>query len=297
MTRFIRVLLQSLVRRRRGSLMNNSESSSKAGFSIVELLIVITIAVILTTFAVIRFTGARENFQRQNVAREFKNSLERARFDAVKRRPTSTSDMSVVRVLSATSFSYTTDRNQNGVIDGTAETLTIDFSQRAKGVRIVGDGFVYPITIAFDRRGQIRVRNGADQPMTPIFYFCDRGCTPSTANSANSNIVYVSPTGTVAMMQGGDTIPTFTNPSVTAVASDFSVNPMLSVWDADTSATPNPSPTPTPITLPTPSPIPSPSISPTPSPTPPACTVGQKESVNNCKCVSPMWVRKNGKCM
>lgn len=279
--------------------MNRSKSTSQAGFSIVELLIVITIAVILTTFAVIRFAGARENFQRQNVAREFKNSLERARFDAVKRRPTSTSDMSVVRVLSATSFSYTTDRNQNGVIDGTAETLTIDFSQRARGVQILGDGFIYPITIAFDRRGQIRVRNGSDQPMTPIFYFCDRGCTPSTANSANSNIVYVSPTGTVAMMQGGDTIPTFTNPSVTSVAGDFSVNPLLSVWDLDTSSTPNPTPTPTPtpFTLPTPTPLPSPSISPTPSPTPPTCALGERPSDTGCNCVAPKWIRKNGKCM
>ena len=280
--------------------MNRSESVSQAGFSIVELMIVITIAVILTTFAVVRFAGARENFQRQNVAREFKNSLERARFDAVKRRPSSTSDMSVVRVLSATSFSYTTDRNQNGVIDGSAETLTVDFSQRARGARILGEGFfISPITISFDRRGQIRVRNGWDLAITPTFYFCDRGCTPSTANASNSNIVHVSPTGTVAMMQGGDTVPTFTNPSVTSVASNFSVNPMLSVWDIDTSSTPNPTPTPLPSPSPVSSPIPSPtpSISPTPSPTPVTCALGEKPSVTGCRCVSPMWIRKNGKCM
>ena len=267
-------------------LMNRSKFISQAGFSIIELLIVITIAAVLTTFAIVRFAGARENFQRQTVAREFKNSLERARFDSVKRRPASTSDMSVVRVLSATSFSYTTDRNQNGVIDGSAETLTIDFSQRASGVRIMGEGFfVFPITISFDRRGQIRVRNGWDIAITPTFYFCDRGCTPSTANSANSNIVHVSPTGTVAMMQGGDTVPTFSNPSVTAIAGDYSVNPMLSVWDPDTSSTPNPSPTPTPtptpVTIPTPTPLPS--ISPIPSPTPPTCAVGQKPAVDGCQ--------------
>src|SRR5687767_592893 len=127
--------------------MNKTNSSSQAGFSLVELLIVLVILAILTTFAVMRFTTSRDILKRQNIAREFKNSLERARFDAVKRRPSSLADMSVVKVINETSFSYTTDRNQNGSIDGTAETITVDFSQRASYVKILGNQFVYPITI------------------------------------------------------------------------------------------------------------------------------------------------------
>ncbi len=279
--------------------MNRSRRSSEGGFSLLELLIVLTIAAILTTFSVLIFGTSRENLHRQNVAREFKISLERARFDAVKRRPSTVADMSIVRVLSSTSFSITIDRNQNGVIDDAAETSTFDFSQRGD-VRIAGDGFIYPITIAFDRRGQIRVRNGSNQPITPIFYFCNGSCTPQTATSINASIIYVSPTGTVAMMHGGDKVPAFDNPQVTAIASNFAVNPLLSVWEPDTSTSPYPTPTPSPFPLPSVSPIPTPSPtsseSPTPSPTPPNCAVGERPSDTGCICVAPMWIRKNGKC-
>jgi prepilin-type N-terminal cleavage/methylation domain-containing protein len=268
--------------------------SPQAGFSLVELMIVIVIAAVITTFAVMRFTSSKDNLQRQNVAREFKNSLERARFDAVKRRPGSTSDMSTVQVLSATSFSYTIDRNQNGVIDGTAETTTIDFSSRGR-VQVAGDNFVYPVTVAFDRKGQIRARNASNQVVNPTFYFCNGSCTPLTANAANSNIVYVSPTGTVSMMQGGQTVPTFANPTVTNVNSSSSVNPMLSVWDPYVAGTPTPTPTATPVSTPTPTPTPS--ISPTPSPSPPTCAAGERPAQTGCACLAPRWKRNNGKCL
>ena len=283
--------------------------SSQAGFSFIELMIVITIAIILATFALMQFGASRENLHRQNVAREFKNVLERSRFDAVKRRPGSDSDMSVVRVLSQTSFSYTTDRNQNGIIDGTAETTTVDFSQRGD-VKISSEGHVFPITIAFDRRGQITVENGAGLPANALFYFCNGDCTPATATPANSNIVYVSPTGTVAMMRGGESVPSFENPAVTSIASTFAVNPLLSVWEGDgteetptptpavsPTPTPTPTPTPSPSGTPSPTPTPSPSPMPSPSPSPVACASGQKPATTGCTCVAPKWVRKNGKCM
>jgi type II secretory pathway pseudopilin PulG len=265
------------------------------GASIIEIVIILTIAAILTTFAVTLFGRSKDNFNRQNIAREFKVSLERARFDAVKRRPSTAAEMSRVKVLSATSFSYTIDRNQNGTIEDPAETMTIDFSIRAS-VQITGNNLIYPITINFDRRGHITAIDGAGAAIDPLFYFCDGPCTVATATSANSSIVYVSPTGTVAMMKGGETIPNFASPAVTSVAAGETVNPLLAVWELGSTATPAPTVAPTATPTPTPTATPTPSPSPTVAPTPVACTSGQRPATTGCVCQSPMWVRSNGKC-
>lgn len=267
-------------------------STAQAGASLAELLIVVAIAAVLSTFAAALFGRSDSNFRRQNIAREFKVSLERARFDSVKRRASGVADMSTVKILSATSFSYTTDLNQNGKIDDPAETLTVDFGGRSD-VRIAASGLIFPVTIKFDQRGHTTVRNGATAEIVPLFYFCNGSCTTSTANSSNSNAIYISPTGTVAMMKGGDTIPAFDNPAVTSVDGGTSVNPLLSVWIYEAGATiPAPTPIPTPELTPTPASTP---VG-TPTPTQTACTYGQKPSLTGCVCVSPMWVRTNGKC-
>lgn len=290
---------------------------SESGVSVMELLIVLVITMIVATMAVALFGRSTENFERQNAARQFKNFLERARFDSVKRNATDQDQMATVRVLSATSFSYTIDQNQNGRLDS-GETTTIDLSLLGD-VRISGNNLVFPITTRFDYRGQTITVNGAAAAVSPIFYFCNGPCTPSTATAANANIVYVSPTGTVAMMRGGESIPTFNNPEVTSIDSTTSVNPLLVEWVVDpnvTTPTPTPTPTATPTSTPTGSPTPSPtatpttpwptstptltptptqSPTPTPSPTPPSCSAGQ-DVATGCRCVSPMWVRSNGKC-
>jgi Tfp pilus assembly protein FimT len=261
-----------------------------------ELLIVLSIAAVLVTFAVGLFGRSRDNFQRQNSARQFKNLLERARFDAVKRRA-GAGQFSAVKLLSATSYTYTIDLNQNGLIDS-GETVPVDLSGSGITIATISS---FPITVSFDQRGQTNTVDGSSASATPIFYFCNGSCTSSTANATNSNIIYVSPTGTVAMMTGGTTLPTFSNPSVTTVGSTTYVNPMLAVWDPDPNAplstptpTPTASPTATPVT-PTPTPTASPSVSPTPTPTPASCSSGQSVSTG-CRCVAPMWIRSNGKC-
>ena len=265
--------------------------STQSGASVMELVIVLAIAAILLTFAVAQFGRSGKNFDRQNIAREIKVSLERARFDSVKRRPDSVADMSKVTILSATSFSYTMDLNQNGQIDG-AETRTVDFAGRSD-VRIAGTDLVFPITIRFDPQGQITATNGASSEIIPFFYVCNGNCTSATANAANSNVIYISPTGTVAMMAGGQTVPTFGNPAVTAINSNTSINSLLAVWD-DSSGAPTPTPTPSATPSPTPTPLPTPT--PTSTPVPVTCVYGEKPSVTGCICRSPMRVRSNGKC-
>lgn len=296
--------------------MHKDTKNRQQGASLIELLVVLAIASILFTVAASQFGNSNDVLTRQNIAREFKVSLERARFDAVKRRAGTLAEMSTVTVLSETSFSYTIDFNQNGVIDDPGETKVVNFGSRSN-VTITGTNFVFPITIKFDRRGHTTVVNG-DIPATtisPMFYFCNGSCTVATATSQNANIIYVSPTGTVSMMRGGQTVPTFDDPSVTAIDGSLAVNPKLAVWmpgspsgsptgsptptpaaTATPSFTPTATPTSTPTATPTGSPAASASPTPTPTATPVSCTYGQKPSHTGCVCVSPMWVRQNGKC-
>jgi Tfp pilus assembly protein FimT len=292
--------------------MKNKGFSSESGKSIMELLIVLAVAAILVTMAVAQFGGASNNLERQNIAREFKVSLERARFDSVRRRADVCDDMARVVIRTATSFEVVMDMNQNGTIEPSIETRTIDFTN-SSNVEIVGSSLAFPITIRFDQRGNSSSGTCAS-PTAAVAetVFCNLPCVAATANAQNSNIVFVSPTGTAAMMRGGDSVPTFAEPAVTDVDGEKLINPLVAVWDPDPSPLPSASPSPSviptvdpsplptidPSPLPTVDPSPSPSVDPSPvgTPTPFACAYGERPDSSGCTCTEPMWVRSNGKC-
>ena len=276
-----------------------------------EILIVIVILAILVTFAVAQFGRSRVTFQRQNIAREFKVNLERGRFDSVKRNASDTTVMARVVINNPTSFSVTTDLNQNNVLDA-SDTRTVNFSNNSN-VKIVLEDGIFPVTITFDHRGQITsLDSSTPKKSVTRFIFCTDNCTAATATKTNANIITVSPTGTVAMLAGGETQPNFTSPSVTGggyqINPDLliqvnSVDPIISPTPAPSvSQTPTPTPTPTPISTPTPTPTatPSPTATPlptaTPTPLPNACAYGQRPRDTGCVCQAPRWVRGNGKC-
>jgi Tfp pilus assembly protein FimT len=201
--------------------MINKEFGSQSGKSLVEIFIVLTIIAVLVSFAVARFGNSRTFFQRQNIAREFKVNLERARFDSIKRRAEGAGNLSRVSITSATSFTVTTDLNQNGTLE-TAETRQIDFSNR-DGIKFVGASS-YPVTMSFDRHGHVTTVNSLNTPVTPSFTICDADCTADTAGETNSNIITISQTGTVSMTEGGYTQPTFQSPNVSTVSSSANIN-------------------------------------------------------------------------
>ena len=166
---------------------------------------------IIAGFTVAQFGNSKEIFHRQNVARELKVNLERARFDSVKRRPDDNNDneKSKVVIESATSFTVYLDFNQNGVVSN-SEKRVIDFSYM-DGAHIDGDKLIFPVTVKFDRRGHITV-DGTGSNINPSFIICDKGCTFETANNENSSKVFVSTTGTVTMIGGGESETKFSNP-------------------------------------------------------------------------------------
>jgi prepilin-type N-terminal cleavage/methylation domain-containing protein len=89
--------------------MIDREPTTQHAFSLIEVVVALVILGILSAFAIIAIGRSRKDLERQNVAKEFKISLERARFDSVKRRASDCNNMSRVEITSATSFTLLTD--------------------------------------------------------------------------------------------------------------------------------------------------------------------------------------------
>ena len=268
--------------------MNTNELKEQRGVSLIEVLILLVVLSIMVSFTVAQLGSSKQNFQRQNLARELKVNLERARFDSVKRRPETEINMSKVVIDSATAFTVFLDLNQDGIASD-SEKRQINFS-RLEGVKIVGDNLIFPITVKFDRRGHITV-DGTGTNIVPSFTICDKGCSFETAEDSNSNTISVSQTGTVTMTGGGEAEATFNNPTVTNVNPCEKINSWVTV--ANISSPPAGCATPTP----TPTPSSSPSGSPSTSPTPRACNTNERPQTANCVCQLPKTVRSNGKCI
>jgi prepilin-type N-terminal cleavage/methylation domain-containing protein len=207
--------------------MKETESNSQKGFSLLELLIVVVIIGIIAVMAMTQFGRTETRLQRQNIARELKVYLERARFDSVKRRASSLGDMARVTITGATAFNVTTDMNLNGTID-TADTRFMSLNGRTDA-RITGDNLIFPIVIRFDHRGQATAINGNNVEITPRFTICDANCTVASATANNSTVITVTPTGTVAMINGGTTLSNVNAPNVTTVAANTNISNLVYV--------------------------------------------------------------------
>jgi len=296
--------------------MKKTEFNAQSGKSLLEIIIVLAVGGILVSMAVVRMINAQSNMERQYLAREFKVNLERARYDAVKRRAINAADMTRITITTATTYKVWIDLNQNGILDA-EEERTVSFGDRSN-VKILGTDLVFPVTITFNQFGNTETLNGESptpKKIAPVFTFCEGECTLETATVANSNVIAVSATGTVAMLNGGETVPTFDAPVITDIGDSTAVNDWVVVRDDNAtlpiptgSPTPYipPSVTPTPTVSPTASPSPgdptptptaTPTSTPTPTPTPVnTCSSGQKPSQTGCVCLLPMTVRTNGKC-
>lgn len=264
-------------------MVSNKKLVDQNGFSIIELMIVIVIIGIVGAFAIGQYAGAGDNFRTQNVARELKVSLERARFDSVKRRPTTVAEMAKVVINGSDGFTVDIDRNQNGQLDS-LDTKVVNFGDLGK-VKIVGDGLNFPVTVAFDRRGHMTMTDSANNLIDSSFIVCG-GCSFETKGSNVAYRIEVSPTGTVSMFADGQTQDSLTNPNVGNVNSNSGIDPRVATGQSSAPAG-TPAPTPVPTGSPTPTP--------TPSPTPSVCYPGEYVQNSGCICAFPMKIR-GGKC-
>jgi prepilin-type N-terminal cleavage/methylation domain-containing protein len=192
-------------------------NDDQMGFSFIELLIVIAIIAVVASLAFMKMGTANTQFQRQNVARELKVAFERARFDSVKRHaegpnPAGT-PMPATVVVDTNSYTLNTDSNR----DGTYETLVTDFA--AQNITIAGyAAMTLPITVSFDMRGEVTTTG----VVNPQFLVCNVSCSAPT--SSNANLLLVTLTGTVNLLGGGETPPTFGSANVSVVSNTSGIS-------------------------------------------------------------------------
>ncbi|MGC2235495.1 MAG: prepilin-type N-terminal cleavage/methylation domain-containing protein [Pyrinomonadaceae bacterium] len=201
--------------------MNKKKLTLQSGLSIIELLIVLVITAIIVTIAVTQFKSAKTDFDRQNITREFKINLERARFDSVKRHPSSPNDMSRVVLASPTSFTVILDQNRNGTVlnpNGTVEasdSRQFDFTNRSDAQIVVSNTLNYPVTIRFDHRGQIIAQDAGGVDINAVFTICSRGhCSGTNLNVNDLTVISVSPTGTISILPQGQTPGALPTPAI-----------------------------------------------------------------------------------
>ena len=127
---------------------NRRLSPGERGISVIELLIVVAMISVVTTFAVMQIAGAQRAMRLTNSAREFMSWLEKARLDSVRRHPMSLGEMARVEITAANSYTVYIDQNGDGALDP-GRTVTIPASQGAAFA-----GINVPLKIYFNWRGR-----------------------------------------------------------------------------------------------------------------------------------------------
>lgn len=195
--------------------MIKNRSKSQDGFSILEVLIVLVVLAIVTTFALMQMGRSKVDLQRQRIAREFKVYLERARFDSVKRRAVNVADRAKIVLNSASSFTASIDFNENGKIDST-DVRNVDFSKLSNTKILVTDVLNYPVTISFNQRGHITVVDGLNKAINPVFTICSNNCSNTSPTNNELSVISISTTGTIAVLKNTTDIITLPTPVVTS---------------------------------------------------------------------------------
>ncbi len=128
-----------------------SRLSCADGFSFPELLIVVTIISIVSSFALISFQNSNKSFKLAGATRTLSGYLEKARVDSVRRHGGAS-----VNINSSTSYTVNIDFGGSGVV--TARTITLPegtslrYTLPPASTSI--DPSTTPITLAYDWRGR-----------------------------------------------------------------------------------------------------------------------------------------------
>lgn len=210
-----------------------SENRGERGYTLAEMMVVVVIIMVVALMPIIMITSTKDRMSRQAFVRELKSAFERARFDSVKRKPES-SDLMAKVVISTNSYQLFTYTNSSGAVDSTGTAQVVRTQTKnitTSNMSIVGypsSGITLPVTITFDARGEITAMSGSVKIANPAFVVCQGTCSSYT--SSNSNIILLSPTGTVNLLPGDATIPTFTSPSgAVTVPQGTSINNLVTV--------------------------------------------------------------------
>jgi prepilin-type N-terminal cleavage/methylation domain-containing protein len=136
------------VSKKREVLPNGPElaSAEQNGFTVFELLIVLSIISVISGFALMQITRARQVMVRENAARQFAGYLEKARIDSLRRHAMTSAEMAQVSIINATFYTVTIDANGDRALD-----TPIVVSLAPDGLQLNGP---FPRTIYFNWRGR-----------------------------------------------------------------------------------------------------------------------------------------------
>lgn len=123
-----------------------TRATTEAGFTVVDLLIVISIVGIVTSFALTTTVRARIHLTRTNETRKFASYLEKCRLDSIRRRATTAAQMAQITIINSSSYSVTMDADGDSTIDSREVSLPVDSALTFNGP--------FPRTVYFNWRGR-----------------------------------------------------------------------------------------------------------------------------------------------
>jgi len=149
------------------SVRATSSRNSERGFSVLELILVLTLIGIVSSFAYVRLAAAREVMRVTNSSREFTNFVQKARLDSIRRHATAAASQATLVINSATTYTVSGDFDGNGVTDSLRQLQQgVIFSATASD----GSAVTLPITLKFDWRGRA-VCVDSSAPAKPVNTF------------------------------------------------------------------------------------------------------------------------------
>jgi len=175
------------------------------GVSILEIVIVVAMISIVTSFAVMQIGAAQRAMRLTNSAREFLGWLEKARLDSLRRHAISNVEMASVTITSANSYTITIDQNGDGTLDP-QRTITIPSTHAAHFA-----GLTFPTTIYYNWRG--RPVDAAGNALNLSFSLTD--------GAGNTNPITVTSGGDATLGTGVSLSPT----TVTGVSPNSNIRP------------------------------------------------------------------------
>ena len=189
--------------------MKTSQQSrkSEAGFSVIQILIVVVITTLIASFAIIRIGQARRVMNLDESARTLTGYLEKARIDSIRRRAQTTAQMARVAAINSTTYSVTMDFDGRGVI--TTRNISLPTGITLTIPNDPDTGLPSPPSASFDWRG--------DSPGGESFVF-SYGTTQST--------IFVTDSGDVTLGSNiSIPLPTVTPvPPTSGISSDTVIN-------------------------------------------------------------------------
>jgi Tfp pilus assembly protein FimT len=172
--------------------MKKERFQGEEGISLIESVIVLTVALILASFTLSNFVVPKNIFAAENVMRELKSNLNKAKADSVRRNAKTAAQQASVSILSNNSYSLSADLDRDGNLEAN-EVITKTLSNTG-GEKFYLSSTNYPIKISFDWRGRVTATDSTGAAVTTAFSYCSSNCpaTVSNTNSNNKNIYGIS---------------------------------------------------------------------------------------------------------